>query len=78
MVCGVWCGETLCWCQVAVSLTESVLSFHVITRVVCVCACACVFFDMYSYLFFVYICIHIYIYIQKFMYMRVKRIKRRC
>ena len=27
------------WCQVAVSLTVSVLSFHVITRVVCVCAC---------------------------------------
>ena len=29
------------WCQVAVSLTVSVLSFRVITRVVCVCACVC-------------------------------------
>ena len=52
---GWWCVVVLCcvkrlcvcvygWCQVAVSLTVSVLSFHVITRVVCVCACVCVFF----------------------------------
>ena len=35
-------GVVWWWCQVAVSLTVSVLWFHVITRVVCVCACVCV------------------------------------
>ena len=42
-----WCGFLL-WCQVAVSLTVSALSFHVITRVslllvvVCCCVLWCV------------------------------------
>ena len=53
---GGWWGVVL-WCQVAVLLTVSVLSFHVITRVVCVCACVCVFRCIFvDVLMYVYLC----------------------